>query len=160
MDIVSYIQPAEGFSAGNRQVASRSALFGKGGHGEMLDGAGPAGGDARLKKACSDFESIFVYAMLKSMRRSLPENGLFDNSEGQKMYKAMADQAMAENIARQGGVGLGRLLYEQLVREDAVPPRIEVSPVAAGGAAKVYSGYGHRPIRSVHGEKGPARAGE
>ena len=72
--------------------------------------------DGKLKQACSDFESIFVYHMLKSMRKSLPQNGLFDNSQGQKVYKAMADQAMSENIARGRGMGLGELLYNQLTR--------------------------------------------
>ena len=72
--------------------------------------------DVKLKQACADFESIFVYYMLKSMRKSLPQNGLFDNSQGQKAYKAMADQAMSENIARGKGMGLGELLYNQLTQ--------------------------------------------
>jgi len=70
--------------------------------------------DARLKKACADFESIFIYYIFKSMRKSLPQNGLFDNSQEQKVYKSMADQAMSENIARGRGMGLGKLLYNQL----------------------------------------------
>lgn len=73
--------------------------------------------NVKLKQACADFESIFVYYMLKSMRKSLPQNGLFDNSQGQKVYKAMADQAMSENIARGRGMGLGELLYDQLTRQ-------------------------------------------
>ena len=73
--------------------------------------------DVKLKQACADFESIFVYYMLKSMRKSLPQNGLFDNSQGQKVYKAMADQAMAENIAEGRGMGFGELLYDQLTRQ-------------------------------------------
>ena len=70
--------------------------------------------DAQLKKACADFESIFIYYIFKSMRKSLPQNGLFDNSQEQKVYKSMADQAMSENIARGRGMGLGKLLYNQL----------------------------------------------
>ena len=73
-----------------------------------------AGKDAQLKKACADFESIFIYYILKSMRRSFPQDGLFDNSQEQKVYKSMADQAMSENIARGRGMGLGKLLYNQL----------------------------------------------
>ncbi len=70
--------------------------------------------DARLKKACADFESIFIYYILKSMRKSLPQDSLFDNSQGQKVYKSMADQAMSENIAGGRGMGLGKLLHNQL----------------------------------------------
>ena len=72
--------------------------------------------DAKLKQACADFESILVYYVLNSMRKSLPKNELFGNSEGQKIYKSMADQAMSENIARGRGMGLGELLYNQLTR--------------------------------------------
>ena len=71
----------------------------------------------KLKQACADFESIFVYYMLKSMRKSLPQNGLFDTTQGQKVYEGMADQAMSENIARGRGMGLGELLYTQLTRQ-------------------------------------------
>ena len=71
------------------------------------------GREAQLKKACADFESIFIYNIFKSMRKSLPQNGLFGNSQEQKVYKSMADQAMAENIARGKGMGLGELLYNQ-----------------------------------------------
>lgn len=70
--------------------------------------------DVKLKQACADFESIFIYYVLKSMRNSLPQNGLLDNSQEQKVYKSMADQAMSENIARGRGLGLGELLYSQL----------------------------------------------
>lgn len=70
--------------------------------------------DARLKEACADFESIFIYYMFKSMRKSLPQNGLLDNTQEQKLYKSMADQAMSENIARGRAMGLGELLYNQL----------------------------------------------
>jgi flagellar protein FlgJ len=73
-----------------------------------------AGKDAKLKKACADFESIFIYYILKSMRKSLPQNGLFGNTQEQKIYKSMADQAMSENIASARGMGLGELLYDQL----------------------------------------------
>jgi flagellar protein FlgJ len=70
--------------------------------------------DAQLKKACADFESIFIHYILKSARNSLPQNGLFDNAQEQKVYKSMADQAMSENIAKGRGMGLGKLLYNQL----------------------------------------------
>ena len=74
------------------------------------------GKDARLKQACADFESIFIYYMFKSMRKSLPQNGLLDNTQEQKFYQSMADQAISENIARGRGMGLGKLLYNQLQR--------------------------------------------
>ena len=78
-----------------------------------------AGKDATLRQACADFESIFIYYILKSMRKSLPQNGLFDNTHEQKVYKSIADQAMSENIAGGRGMGLGKLLYNQLKQNSA-----------------------------------------
>ena len=72
--------------------------------------------DNQLKKACADFESIFVYYILKSMKKSMPQNDLFGNTQEQQVYKSMADQAMSENLARGKGMGLGKLLYNQLSR--------------------------------------------
>ena len=72
--------------------------------------------DNQLKKACADFESIFIYYILKSMRKSMPQNDLLGNTQEQEVYKSMADQALSENIARGRGMGLGKLLYNQLSR--------------------------------------------
>lgn len=72
--------------------------------------------DAQLKKACADFESIFIHYILKSARKSLPQDGLFGNTQEQKVYKSIADQAMSESIARGRGMGLGKLLYDQFSR--------------------------------------------
>ncbi|NVL89391.1 MAG: rod-binding protein [Desulfobacterales bacterium] len=72
--------------------------------------------NARLKKSCADFESIFIYYMFKSMRKSTPQNGVFGNTHGSEIYKSMTDQAMSDHIARGRGMGLGELLYNQLKR--------------------------------------------
>ncbi|NVM56562.1 MAG: rod-binding protein [Desulfobacterales bacterium] len=72
--------------------------------------------DAKLRKACADFESIFVYYILKSARNALPQKGLFDNTHESKIYKSMMDQEIARTMARGRGLGLGELLYKQLKR--------------------------------------------
>lgn len=72
--------------------------------------------DMDLKKACADFEAIFIYRMLETMRKTVPKGGLFsrnDPSEGP--YRALMDQKLAESLASRGeGIGIRRLLYEQL----------------------------------------------
>jgi flagellar protein FlgJ len=68
----------------------------------------------KLKKACSEFESLFLNYLLKSMRASVPEGGLIDQSEESKMFKAMLDEKLADEISSSGGLGLGEILYQQL----------------------------------------------
>jgi len=43
----------------------------------------------KLKQACAEFESLFLNYLLKSMRASVPEGGLIDQSEESKMFKSM-----------------------------------------------------------------------
>ncbi len=70
--------------------------------------------DVRLRRVCSDFESVFINYILKSARKALPENGPFDNTSESKIYKSMMDENMAVSMAKGRGIGLGRLLYEDL----------------------------------------------
>ncbi len=68
----------------------------------------------KLKQACAEFESLFLNYLLKSMRASVPEGGLIDQSEESKMFKAMLDEKLADEISASGGLGLGQVLYQQL----------------------------------------------
>ena len=68
----------------------------------------------KLKKACSEFESLFLNYLLKSMRASVPEGGVIDQSEESKMFKAMLDEKLADEISASGGLGLGEILSQQL----------------------------------------------
>ena len=68
----------------------------------------------RLKRTCTEFESIFITYMLKSMRNTLVEDGLFGKTNEAKIVKSMFDEKLALGIARGGGIGLGRILFEEL----------------------------------------------
>ena len=65
-----------------------------------------------LKRACKDFESIFVYTLLKTMRATLPKPEGAGTSR--EFYTSMGDLEVARAIAHGRGVGLGDLLFEQL----------------------------------------------
>jgi flagellar protein FlgJ len=80
----------------------------------------PAVKDDRLRQACADFESIFIHYILKAARKAHPKSGIFNNTHEGEIYRAMMDQQMARSAAKGRGVGLGRVLYEQL-RHDAEP---------------------------------------
>ena len=55
-------------------------------------GGGSKGRDGeKLKKACADFESIFISQMLKEMRRTVPKSGLLDGGGQQNMYLSLLD---------------------------------------------------------------------
>lgn len=69
----------------------------------------------KLKKACEEFESIFIGMMLKQMRKSMTgSNALFGNSSEAKLYQGMMDDATASQMSKAGGLGLSELLCKRL----------------------------------------------
>jgi flagellar protein FlgJ len=82
--------------------------------------------DSRLRKACAEFEAIFVYYMLSSARKALPEDGLFNSTHESKIFKSMMDDQMARAATKGRGLGLGALLYNEL-REGETKGSVDVS---------------------------------
>jgi peptidoglycan hydrolase FlgJ len=86
---------------------------------EGLSGSDPATAtplkeQARLKKACQDFESIFLNYMLSKMRESVPKDDLMGGGNAENIYRGMLDEELSKQIAAGGGMGLGNMLYRQL----------------------------------------------
>jgi murein DD-endopeptidase MepM/ murein hydrolase activator NlpD len=70
--------------------------------------------DAKLKKACVDFESVFTYEMLKSMRKSIEKCDLFHGGQAEEVYESMLDQELAQNMAGKGSNSISDVMYNQL----------------------------------------------
>ena len=66
-----------------------------------------------LDDVASQFESLFVQMMLKSMRDATIDGGLFD-SNSMDIYQQMFDQQVSLDISQRGGVGLAETLINQL----------------------------------------------
>jgi len=66
-----------------------------------------------LKAVASEFESIFMKMMLKSMRDASFGDPLF-NSESAKFYRDMHDDQLTLNLSKQGGVGIADMMVKQL----------------------------------------------
>ncbi|HQT00069.1 MAG: flagellar rod assembly protein/muramidase FlgJ [Hydrogenophilales bacterium 16-64-46] len=65
-----------------------------------------------LKSAAQQFEAVFMNMLLKSMRETTSQDGMFD-SEQTRMYTSMLDQQLAQNMASRG-VGLADVMVRQL----------------------------------------------
>ena len=73
-----------------------------------------------LEEVASQFEALFIQQMMKSMRDAIPQGDLM-GSEHVETYQAMADQQMSLNLAEEGGIGLARMLVEQMQTKGYVP---------------------------------------
>ncbi len=70
-----------------------------------------------LRKACADFESYMTNQLLSAMRKTIPTDGLFPQTDGEKMFQSMLDQELATQMAQGNGMGFGDALYKQLMQQ-------------------------------------------
>ena len=77
--------------------------------------------EKELKQLAQQFESIFMNQLMKSMRETLPKDGLL-SSFSVDMYESMFDQEVAGEMSKGKGMGLADVLYTQLSRMNADKP--------------------------------------
>mgnify|MGYP003584977253 FL=1 len=78
-----------------------------------LEPDGKGQDEAKLRKACQDFEAVFIGQIWKQMRSSVPKEGMLHSKE-EESYLSMFDQELSVKMSRSGGIGLSDLLYENL----------------------------------------------
>jgi peptidoglycan hydrolase FlgJ len=88
----------------------------------------------KLQKACTEFESLLMFQMLKFMRRSVPAHGLLGGGPGQDIYQGLFDQELSKSLARKGGLGVGEKIYRQMIQrvEKESPKETGLSSLQAG----------------------------
>ena len=103
-----------------------------------------------LEEVAQQFESLFVQQLLTVMRSGLGEDGLFEGNTGQDLYASMMDQALAQALAKRGGIGLAgpilKSLQDMQGESDGGPPldesvAAESEPVLAQRFAAALSEY-------------------
>ncbi len=94
---------------------------------------------ARLKRAVSDFEALFINYMLKTMRSTVPKSGLLGSGMREDVYTSLFDWEISREMAKGGGVGLGKMLLEHLGGGGQRP-----GPGAMGGVGPRVPGGGIR----------------
>lgn len=68
-----------------------------------------------LRQSCREFEAIYINEMYKSMRKTVPESGLFPKKGmAEEVYREMLDMEMARKTASGDGMGVGKAMYQQL----------------------------------------------
>ncbi|HVY08466.1 MAG TPA: flagellar assembly peptidoglycan hydrolase FlgJ [Burkholderiales bacterium] len=65
-----------------------------------------------VKETARQFEALLMNTMLKSMRETVAQDGMFD-SEQTRLYTSMLDQHLAEAMSKRG-IGLAQVLERQL----------------------------------------------
>lgn len=79
--------------------------------------------DANVKsdRAYQEMERMFLTVMLKEMRRTVPEEGLFGESPGKKIFEEMLDEVFASKMAESGQFGIAKAIKEQVALQESQP---------------------------------------
>ena len=70
--------------------------------------------DPELQDACQQMESIFINYLLKEMRATINQSGFISGGTAENIYTSMLDMERSKRISGHGGIGLSRILMDQL----------------------------------------------
>lgn len=87
-------------------------------------GTADAAKDKALRSACEEFESYFMYSLMKEMRKTVPETAFMHGGRAEEIFRDMMDEEMAKRISHTPGAGIGiaDMLYRQLSRQSIAQP--------------------------------------
>jgi len=99
------------------------------------------------RKAARMLEGLFLRQLMKVMRQSVPDGGLWENGNGSQIFNEMFDGAIADEVTQctgsrcpgsraAGGIGLADELWRQL-NADTTAAAPAWNPVAPRGVAPV-----------------------
>lgn len=69
--------------------------------------------DKKLISAVQDFESFFLYSLLKEMRKTIPKDELFGGGREEEFFTDLLDEEVGKALAARGGIGLSAMLYKE-----------------------------------------------
>lgn len=87
------------------------------------------GGKDALRNASEDFESLFVFFLLRTMRKTVMKSGLFKSGVGNEVMQSLFDQELAKKIARSTNLGIAELLEQQLAANKKAGAQKDVKKV-------------------------------
>lgn len=92
--------------------------------------------DQAIEKVAQQFESVFVQMMLKAMRETVPEGGLFGD-EATKTFEQMLDSQLSVTLSEGGGIGLAPVIARQLKGNTGVEQVVKPNGDAGANALQL-----------------------
>ncbi|WP_270939247.1 rod-binding protein [Falsiroseomonas oryzae] len=89
----------------------------------------PAASQRTLRRLAAEFEAQAVAAMFQPVFAALPTDGPFGGGHAEAQWRPLLVEAIARDMARAGGIGIGDAVHRELLRAQ------EGAPFNAGGPA-------------------------
>ena len=71
---------------------------------------------ASLRESSREFEALLLMEMMKSMRQSVPDGGLFEKDTSTEIFRDMLDTETAKAASKGKGLGIGEAMYNQMAK--------------------------------------------
>lgn len=78
----------------------------------------PSIGTERIRQVAEEFEAMFASMMVRAMRKTVADGGLFEKNLGEKVYTEMLDDEYAKRLAGNGSLGLADLIVKEIERRN------------------------------------------
>ena len=87
----------------------------------------------RLKKACIEFEALFISQLLNEMEKTIPQSPLIKNNAENSIYKFFYINALSQKIAEDSPFSIGKTLFDSLKKyvtyKTKVPKQLNKKPI-------------------------------
>jgi flagellar protein FlgJ len=83
----------------------------------QLQARAAGGPGAKAADAAQGFEAMLLTQLIKGLRKTVPESP--DSTAAGQMYQELFDEQLAQEVARNGGIGIARILESYLDRTGA-----------------------------------------
>lgn len=80
---------------------------------DLKNRLGGKSSEKELRKACTDFEALFMGKLWEQMQNSIPKEGYL-HSRYEDQYMSMFNQELSKKLANSGGIGIADMMYSQL----------------------------------------------
>lgn len=106
----------------------------------------PSGKDPKAWKAAQDFEAILMRQILQSMRKTTQIIADTEQDGSATQMQDMAWDGLGDQFAKQGGIGLAKALYPQLVKNGTDLGRLDIAshpaiPTPAAAPVQTKAAY-------------------
>lgn len=89
-----------------------------------------------LERAARDFEAQALGSLLAPMFEGVPTDGPFGGGSAEAQWRPMLIQAIGQQMAQAGGVGLATAVLAELLRAQEIAAR-DHAPVSTSGLARL-----------------------
>ncbi|MEW6238129.1 MAG: rod-binding protein [Candidatus Omnitrophota bacterium] len=87
--------------------------------------------DKRMKEIGDEFETLLFRQLLKEMRKTIPKDGIFEQSHATEMYNDIGDDFLAKQLAEGQEFGIDKQIYDELKEKNDKTAEPDQAPDAS-----------------------------